>query len=84
MVLLARIAQAGLCHGVKKGPLWLIWSLVDMAGAILVTPSFLIWSTPAIGRPHPNRHLRTQLQTDSITELTERSRSASYLCIHAQ
>ena len=51
----ASLVLTGFTQGVKPEPLWLTWWLGDMAGAILVTPCFLLWSaqteTPRRQRP---------------------------------
>jgi signal transduction histidine kinase len=41
----ASLFLTGFTHGMKQGPLWLTWWLGDMAGAILVTPCFLLWTS---------------------------------------
>ena len=41
----ASLFLAGFSRGVKQESLWLTWWLGDMAGAILVTPCFLLWSS---------------------------------------
>ena len=40
----ASLALTGFSHGVHWESLWLTWWLGNMAGAILVTPCFLLWS----------------------------------------
>ena len=42
----ASLFLAGFGRGVPQEPLWLTWWLGDMAGALLVTPCFLLWSSP--------------------------------------
>jgi integral membrane sensor domain MASE1 len=41
----ASLVLSGFGRGVRWGSLWLTWWLGNMAGAILVTPCFLLWST---------------------------------------
>jgi two-component system, NarL family, sensor histidine kinase FusK len=41
----AALALAGFAHGVHWESLWLTWWLGNMAGAISVTPCFLLWSS---------------------------------------
>jgi len=43
----ASLVLTGFAHGMKQEALWLTWWLGDMAGAILVTPCFLLWSSQA-------------------------------------
>jgi signal transduction histidine kinase len=41
----ASLFVTGFSRGVQREPLWLTWWLGDMAGAILVTPCFLLWTS---------------------------------------
>jgi len=39
----ASVFLTGFSRGAQPGPFWLTWWLGDMAGAVLVTPCFLLW-----------------------------------------
>jgi len=41
----ASVFLTGLNRGVQPGPFWLTWWLGDMAGAVVVAPCFLVWSS---------------------------------------
>jgi signal transduction histidine kinase len=41
----ASVFLAGFSRGAQPGPFWSTWWLGDMAGAVLVTPCFLLWSS---------------------------------------
>lgn len=41
----ASLFLTGFSRGVPPGPFWLTWWLGDMAGAVLVTPCFILWSS---------------------------------------
>jgi signal transduction histidine kinase len=41
----ASLFLTGFSRGAQPGPFWLAWWLGDMAGAVLVTPCFLLWSS---------------------------------------
>ena len=41
----ASLFLTGFSRGAQPGPFWLTWWLGDMAGAVLVTPCFLLWSS---------------------------------------
>jgi signal transduction histidine kinase len=43
----ASVFLTGFSRGAQPGPFWLTWWLGDMAGAVLVTPCFLLWSSQA-------------------------------------
>jgi len=62
----ASLALTGFSRGVRWESLWSTWWLGNMAGAILVTPCFLLWSsrTEALGRPR-----RVVLQSIALVSL---------------
>jgi len=62
----ASLVLTGFTHGVKQEPLWLTWWLGDMAGAILVTPCFLLWSSQT---ETPRRQRPLLLQTVALGSL---------------
>ena len=41
----ASVFLTGFNRGAQPGPFWLTWWLGDMAGAVVVTPCFLLWSS---------------------------------------
>jgi len=41
----ACVFLTGFSRGAQPGPFWLTWWLGDMAGALLLTPCFLLWSS---------------------------------------
>jgi two-component system, NarL family, sensor histidine kinase FusK len=47
----ASLVLTGNSRGMQPEALWLTWWLGDMAGAILVTPCFLLWSSQQEARP---------------------------------
>jgi two-component system, NarL family, sensor histidine kinase FusK len=55
----ASLFLTGFSRGVQPKPLWLTWWLGDMAGAIVVTPCFLLWSSQT-DAPRSQRHLVLQ------------------------
>jgi len=62
----ASLALTGFSRGVRWESLWSTWWLGNMAGAILVTPCFLLWSsrTEALGRAR-----RVVLQSIALVSL---------------
>src|SRR5262249_219929 len=52
----ASLALGGYADGAAAGPTWLAWWLGDAAGALLIAPLLLAWSSP-LGRPSPWRRL---------------------------
>jgi signal transduction histidine kinase len=45
----ASVFLTGSNRGAQPGPFWLTWWLGDMAGAVVVTPCFLLWSSQTSG-----------------------------------
>jgi signal transduction histidine kinase len=62
----ASLSLTGFTLGMKLEPLWLTWWLGNMAGAILVTPCFLLWLSP---REAPSGRRPLLLQTSAIVSL---------------
>jgi len=62
----ASLALTGFRRGVQWESLWLTWWLGNMAGAILVTPCFLLWSAR---REAPRSGRQVVLQTVALLSL---------------
>src|ERR1700730_2099480 len=56
----------GFTRGMNLDVLWLTWWLGNMTGAILVTPCFLLWSSPWQARSSPRHRV---LQTSAVISL---------------
>src|SRR5262249_40429000 len=48
----ASLALGGYADGAAAGPIWLTWWLGDAAGALIIAPLLLAWSSP-LARPSP-------------------------------
>lgn len=66
----ASLILSGFGRGVNWEALWFTWWLGNMAGAILVTPCFLLWLSPSLApRSEPPSRQQVALQSAALLSL---------------